>query len=440
MVEFNLLKKPLQKYTCTQDASKSGVSGSISIRRFFSRENEARDHRSGFSRALKWRTVLAIWSGVTAAMEEIFEPRGMNRSQARKDGWVGGRADTWRGHWQENPASRAGADAHRMVKDETYAAEVAQTIRDRDTAVFDAEEAVLASSGMKVEPLSPGIGVIIYGIDLAGPTDAQIADVWSLLMERKVVFFRDQGHITRDQHIEFGRRFAKVGLAFGRQQALSAGNNSPDDHPEILKLYADEPRPFAASNWHADVTWSNRPPLGSILLSRKSPPVGGDTVFVDTFALWDSLSPVLKEFLQDRQAIHGRAGKDEVVHPICRTHPETGRQALYVNPTFTNSICDMEPAESSKLLAQLYAKMYSTPEHACRFRWFDGSVAMWDNRSCQHYAVGDFWPHERKMERVTLLEPKIEDEVPFWLDGEGNRQYGELLTSEEEISTPIGMS
>ena len=100
----------------------------------------------------------------------------------------------------------------------------------------------------------------------------------------------------------------------------------------------------------------------------------------------------------------------------------------------------MEPAESSKLLAQLYAKMYSTPEHACRFRWFDGSVAMWDNRSCQHYAVGDFWPHERKMERVTLLEPKVEDEVPFWLDGDGNRQYGELLTSEEEISTPLGMS
>ncbi len=373
-------------------------------------------------------------------MEEIFRPRGMNRSQARKDGWVGGRADTWRGHWQENPASRAGADAHRMVDDETYAADVARTIRDRDTAVFHAKEAALASSGMKVEPLSPGIGVIIYGIDLASPTDAQVEDVWNLLMERKVVFFRDQGHITRDQHIEFGRCFAKVGLAFGRQQALSAGNDSPDEHPEILKLYADEPRPFAASNWHSDVTWSNRPPLGSILLSRKSPPIGGDTVFVDAFALWDSLNPVLKEFLEGRRAIHGRAGKDEVEHPICRTHPETGRQALYVNPTFTNSICDMEPAESSKLLAQLYAKMYSTPEHACRFRWFDGSVAMWDNRSCQHYAVGDFWPHERKMERVTLLEQKDEDEVPFWLDGDGNRQYGELLTSEEEISTPIGMS
>ena len=407
---------------------------------FYSRADEAGVEGEAILTGVQvaYRITSLLMSAV--AMEEIFEPRGMNRSQGRTDGWVGGRADTWRGHWQENPASRAGADARRMVEDETYAAGVAQTIRDRDTSIAHAGSAPLASAGLTVEPLSPGIGVIVHGIDLASPTDAQVAEVWNLLMERKVVFFRDQGHITRDQHIEFGKCFAKVGLAFGRQQALAASNNSPDDHPEILKLYADEPRPFAASNWHSDVTWSNRPPLGSILLSRKSPPVGGDTVFVDAFALWDSLSPVLKEFFESRQANHGRAGRNEVTHPICRTHPVTGRQALYINPTFTNSICDMDPAESSKLLAQLYAKMYSTPEHACRFRWSDGSVAMWDNRSCQHYAVGDFWPHERKMERVTLLEPVTEDEVPFWLDAEGNRHYGELLTSEEEISTPIGMS
>ena len=158
-------------------------------------------------------------------MEEIFEPRGMNRSQDRTDGWVGGRADTWRGHWQENPASRAGADAHRMVKDETYAADVAQTIRDRDAAIVHAGDAPLASAGLTVEPLSPGIGVIIHGVDLASPTNAQVSEVWNLLMERKVVFFRNQGHITRDQHIEFGKCFAKVGLAFGRQRALSSGNN-----------------------------------------------------------------------------------------------------------------------------------------------------------------------------------------------------------------------
>jgi taurine dioxygenase len=366
---------------------------------------------------------------------DIFEPRGMNRAQVRTDGWVGGRADTWRGHYQENPASRAGANTERLLADEAYAAEVANSIRERDDALLHGGGPV-EGSGLTVEPLSPSIGAIVHGIDLASPTDAQVTAIWNLILERKAVFFRGQGHITRDQHIEFAKRFADTGLAFGRQQALSA-NASQDDYPEILKLYADEARPFAASNWHSDVTWSNRPPLGSILLARQSPPVGGDTVYVDAYALWDSLSPELQAFLEGRRANHGRAGKDEVAHPICRTHPETGRRALYINPTFTNSICDMDRDESSRLLAQLYAKMYSTPEHQCRFSWQEGSVAMWDNRSCQHYAVGDFWPHERKMERVTLLDRSEADEVPFWSDGDGNRHYSVLLTSEEEISTPL---
>ena len=155
---------------------------------------------------------------------------------------------------------------------------------------------------------------------------------------------------------------------------------------------------------------------------------------------WHVLSPVLREFPEGRFATHGRAGRDEVEHPICRTHPETGRKALYINPTFTNAILGMEPADSARLLAQLYAKMYSTPEHCCRFRWREGSVAMWDNRSCQHYAVADFWPHDRFMERVTLLDRNEDNEVPFWIDVQGDRHYGRILTSEEEISTPIGGS
>ena len=371
-------------------------------------------------------------------MNELFEPRGMNKRGRRTDGWVGGRADTWAGHYQENPASRAGADARRMVADRDYAAEVADTLRKSDAAESPADSAV------RIEPLTPGIGAIIHGVDLADPTDAQIEQVWKTFLDRKVVFFRDQGHISRDDHIALANRFAKVGLPFGRQRALAAGSVQRDadaaDRPQILKLYADEKRPFAASNWHSDVTWSNRPPLGSILLSRKSPPVGGDTVFVDAVALWDSLSPVLQAFLEGRTAVHGRGSRDEVEHPVCRTHPATGRKALYVNPTFTNAICGMEPDDSARLLGQLYAKMYSTPEHMCRFNWEDGSVAMWDNRSCQHYAVADFWPHERKMERVTMIEPQEEDEVPFWQDAAGQRHYATLLTSEEELATPVGRS
>ncbi|MCY3857974.1 MAG: TauD/TfdA family dioxygenase [Gammaproteobacteria bacterium] len=367
-----------------------------------------------------------------------FQPRDMNTprdQRSRTDGWVGGRADTWFGHYRENPASRSASDSRRMANDQDYAREVAKNLRQEDDALVNSDEALLAA-GLTVAPVSPGIGIEIHGIDMAKPTDAQIEQVWRLYLARKVVFFRDQGHITWDEHIAFGKRFADIGYAFGRQRALGK-NNSPTDYPEILRLYSDEGQPFAAANWHSDVTWSNRPPLGSILLARKAPPVGGDTVFVDCYALWDSLNPVLREFLQGRMAVHGRGGRDEAAHPICRTHPETGRNALYINPTFTNSICDMEPEASARLLAKLYAKMYSTPEHTCRFRWQDGSVAMWDNRSCQHYAVADFWPHERRMERVTLVDPTEDDEIPFWQDENGERHYGKRLATQESIDTPL---
>lgn len=373
-------------------------------------------------------------------VDALFDERGANqreRPQRRIDTWVGGRADTWHGHYRENPASRAGADARRIAEDKPYATKVAETLRSDDAEILGGSD-VLADAGLAVEPVSPGVGAVIHGVDMANPTDAQVRHIWRLLMDRKVVFFRDQGHITRDDHIAFAKRFATIGMAFGRQQALAANRHLPQDHPEVLRLYSDEARPFAASNWHSDVTWSDRPPLGSILLARKAPPVGGDTVFADSIAQWDSLSPRLKEFLNGRTAIHGRAGNDEVEHPISRTHPVTGKSALYVNPTFTNSVRGMEPADSAKLLARLYAKMYSTPEHTCRFRWQDGSVAMWDNRSCQHYAVADFWPHERLMERVTLVDPSEDDEVPFWTDHNGKRHYSVLLTSRQAIDTPLG--
>ncbi len=371
-------------------------------------------------------------------MSDIFEPRDMNRVQGRQtrtDGWVGGRADTWMGHYQETPASRVGADGRRMG-DPDYAAEIAGRVRDTDAELAGRHP----DSGLTLEPLTPGIGALIHGIDLAQATDVQVEHVREILLARKVVFFRDQGHITSEQQMAFARRFADIGLAYGRQQALAATTQTLDDKPEVLKLYSSETRPFSASNWHSDVTWSDRPPLGSLLLSRLAPPVGGDTMFADSYAHWDTLSPVLKSFLEGRRALHGRGGRDEVAHPICRTHPVTGRKALYVNPTFTNSIEGMDAEDSAKLLAQLYAKMYSTPEYMCRYRWYAGSVAMWDNRACQHYAVGDFWPHERRMERVTLVDPSPEEELPFWQDADGKRHYSERLVTEEEMATPVGAS
>ena len=358
-----------------------------------------------------------------------------NKPPKRTKDWIGGRAGAWAGRYQENSASRAGADARRMVGDADYAARVADELRNLDRQILFANEEAEAA-GLTLEPLTPALGIIIHGINLAAPTPAQISAVWNLVLQRKVVFFRDQAHISRDEQISFAKRFADIGHAFGRQHALSAGNESKE-YPEILRLYSEQSKPFVPANWHSDVTWSNRPPLGSLLLSRKSPPVGGDTAFVDACAMWDVLPPDLKTFLAGRLAVHGRGGRDEVTHPVCRTHPVTGRKTLYINPTFTNAICGMDPGESDQLLAQLYARMYSTPEHSCRFSWQDGSVAMWDNRACQHYAVADFWPYERKMERVTLLDRSPDDEVPFYLDDNGVRNFGEILTSEAEISSPV---
>jgi taurine dioxygenase len=178
--------------------------------------------------------------------------------------------------------------------------------------------------------------------------------------------------------------------------------------------------------------------MASILLARESAAVGGDTLFVDTAAVWAGLSPGLQVQLQSLRGVHGRPSGvseglwkggavanfetlsrselrsvAEVSHPVMRTHPETGQPHLFVNPTFTLGLQGVPPVQSAALLDGLYTKMYSTPEYACRFRWSDGACALWDNRACQHYACGDFWPQRRKMERVTVLDAAVEQRTPY---------------------------
>ena len=161
-------------------------------------------------------------------------------------------------------------------------------------------------------------------------------------------------------------------------------------------------------------------------------------MFVDTAAVWAGLSPDLQHKLQRLRAVHGRPSGTaegewkggavakfgtvsrselysvaEVSHPVMRTHPETKQPHLFINPTFTIGIEGMSDAQGAALLDELYTKMYSTPEYACRFRWSDGSVALWDNRACQHYACGDFWPQRRQMERVTVLDAAVEQRTPY---------------------------
>jgi taurine dioxygenase len=229
-----------------------------------------------------------------------------------------------------------------------------------------------------------------------------------------VLFFRDQP-ITTEQHLAFARRFGELEV-----HPFIPGNT---EHPEIVHLTHDRDRPGRENTWHSDVTWRERPSLGSILRAVEIPPVGGDTLFADMYAAYEGLSDEVKARIDGRSAVHdavgfrnrmragGRSAEEvaaleaqypAVEHPIVRTHPQTGRKALYVNAAFTQHIVGMEADESAALLKQLYAEA-RVPEYQCRFRWAEHSIAFWDNRCTQHYAASDYWPAVRRMQRATII-------------------------------------
>ena len=163
--------------------------------------------------------------------------------------------------------------------------------------------------------------------------------------------------------------------------------------------------------------------MGSVLICREAPPLGGDTNFCDSYGLWEGLHRDTKNLVKGLAAVHigqsfhamdGQVPR--AVHPVARTHPETGRTALFVNKVFTRQFAEehqMGETETKDLLRELLANV-GRPELTCHFRWAPGSVAMWDNRAVQHCASGDFWPHRRFMERVTILDSILERRVPYF--------------------------
>jgi len=270
-----------------------------------------------------------------------------------------------------------------------------------------------------VSPVTPHIGAEIEGIDLgARLSDDTIEEIREALLRYKVLFFRDQD-ITTEQHIAFGRRFGELEIhPMSRQQ----------EHPEIFHLRPPSgdgsmymgKRRYGADEWHSDVTWREIPSFGSILRGREIPEVGGDTMWADLTAAYEGLSPAMKEWVCSLTALHDGSGfatvmgisKEEWLeqfplqeHPVVRTIPETGARALYVNRTFTRSIKGLSQKESDWLLDHLYAQA-SIPEYQVRLRWRENTFAFWDNRSCQHYAVGDYLPAMRHVERVTIVGDK----------------------------------
>ena len=271
---------------------------------------------------------------------------------------------------------------------------------------------------LEVRPLTPTIGAEIHGVDLRLPLDAQtLSEVRAALLDWKVLFFRDQD-ITTEQHLAFARNF-------GELEVHPFAPEKPG-YPEVLAITHDRERPGKENTWHSDVTWRLEPSLGSILRALEVPEVGGDTLFADMYNAYEGLSDEVKTKIEGKSAIHDfenfrrglrKKGKSEseieaynkkyppAEHPVVRTHPETGRKGLYVNAAFTQHIVGMEREESDSLLRHLYAQA-AIPEFQCRFHWGVNSIAFWDNRASQHYAVSDYWPAVRRMERVTIVGDK----------------------------------
>jgi taurine dioxygenase len=263
---------------------------------------------------------------------------------------------------------------------------------------------------IEVMPLSPVIGAEIRGVDLSRPLgDQTFREIHEALLRHLVIFFRDQ-KIDIDQQKAFGRRFGELHI---HPTAPSAPG-----HPEVLVVKADaHSKAVAGNRWHTDVSCDVEPPMGSILHMRELPAVGGDTMFASMYAAYEALSQPTQVFLSGLKAwhesehvlrgtlgqkLHGGAEEyPRALHPVVRTHPETSRKCLYVNSGFTTRIEGLGEKESRALLDMLFDHV-RTPEFQCRFRWQQNSVAFWDNRSTQHYALWDYFPHSRLGYRVTI--------------------------------------
>lgn len=273
----------------------------------------------------------------------------------------------------------------------------------------------LAPAALTISPLTPTIGAEIGNIDLSRPLDTATKQALrDLLLEWKVIFFRDQA-ITTEQHLAFARNF-------GDLEVHPFAPHKPN-YPEVLAITHDKDNKGKENTWHSDVTWRVEPSLGSVLRALEVPAFGGDTLFADMYAAYEGLSDEVKAKIEGKNALHDfahfrvglrkRGATEEqieefnrkypsVEHPVVRTHPETKKKALYVNAAFTQHIVGMDRDQSAALLKHLYAQA-AIPEYQCRFRWQKNSIAFWDNRASQHYAVSDYWPALRRMERVTII-------------------------------------
>ncbi len=281
-----------------------------------------------------------------------------------------------------------------------------------------------APTTLRAAPLTCTLGAELHDVDLGAVArdDALFAELRALLLRHKVLFFRDQ-HLTRPEHVALARRFGDL-----EDHPVAA---SDPDHPGLVRIYKDldSPAEHYENAFHCDATWRVNPPMGAVLHCLETPPVGGDTIWVDMVAAHERLPEEIKHRIAglrarhsieasfgaampiaQRHALHDRFPDAE--HPVVRTHPETGEKVLFVNAFTTHFVnyhapenvrfgSDYAPGASA-LLTYLITQA-AVPEFQVRWRWTPGSVAIWDNRCTQHYAVQDYWPAVRRMERAGIV-------------------------------------
>lgn len=277
----------------------------------------------------------------------------------------------------------------------------------------------MKNSIIDVRPLSPTVGAELHGVDLAKPLEERaVFEIRDALHKYGVVFFRDQT-IDKAQHLAFTERFGPIkGKSF---------LGTVEGYPMIgeVRKEPDQSRNIGG-DWHTDHAFIANPPLGSVLVARELPAVGGDTMFTNMGNAYDRLSDGLKKTLSTLRAVQAKrqsfkpdapadrrvdgAEKDKIdqqfaqyefTHPVVIAHPESGRTILYVNPTYTVRFEGWTQQESAPLLQYLYQHAVR-PEFVCRFNWREGSIAFWDNRSVMHYALNDYHGERRLMHRITV--------------------------------------
>ena len=279
------------------------------------------------------------------------------------------------------------------------------------------------SEKVNIKPLGPYIGAQVSGVDLTrGLSDNQFEQIYHALIRHQVLFFREQ-EITPSQQRALALRFGDLHIhpVYPHAEGVE----------EIIVLDTHNDNPPDNDNWHTDVTFIETPPAGAILAAKQLPETGGDTLWTSGIAAYEALSEPFKKLLSGLEAEHDfrksfqeyKYAHNEVEHqrwreavaknpplrhPVIRTHPVSGRQALFVNEGFTTRIVNLTEKESETLLGFLFAHI-TKPEFQVRWRWQQNDIAIWDNRVTQHYANADYLPARRIMHRATILGDK-----PFW--------------------------